>query len=170
MPGKLDKLQKMSGMVRIGGRGSVRRKRKVVHKTAAAEDQRMQGHLQQMGLNQITAIEEANLFHEDGTVIHFVNPRVMASPEAHTMAVSGKAETKQLQELFPGIINQLGIDNLSRVAQQIATSQKDEAAKEEDKKEEEEKKEEEPAAAAAAEAEKPKEEEKKEEEKKEESK
>jgi len=161
MPSKADMLQKMAAQVRTGGKGSVRRKRKVVHKSSAADDQRLQTQLHNLGLNQIPAIEEANLFHEDGTITHFVNPTVMASIEANTMSISGKAEKKQMQELFPGIINQLGMENLGRLAQQLAKKE------DEEKKEEgEEKKEEAPKEEEKKEEEK-KEEEKKEEEKKE---
>merc|ERR1712071_503484 len=46
------------------------------------------------------------------SVIHFANPKVQASIAANTYVVSGNAETKKLQELLPGIINQLGPDNL----------------------------------------------------------
>ena len=140
-------LQKMAAQVRTGGKGSVRRKRKVVHHNSEANDQRLQQSLHNLGMNQIGAIEEANLFHEDGTVTHFTNPRVMASVEANIVSISGKPEKKQLQELFPGIINQLGIENLSRVAEQLASARKEEEkkAEEPEKKEEEpEKKEEEP--------------------------
>jgi len=159
MPSKADLLQKMSSQVRTGGKGSVRRKRKVVHKSSAADDQRLQTSLQHLGLKPIGAIEEANLFHEDGTVTHFVNPHVMASMEANCVAISGKAEKKQMQELLPGIINQLGVENLGRLAQEFAKKEEEKKEGEEKKEEEEPKKEEEK-----------KEEPKKEEEKKEESK
>ena len=144
MPSKVEMLQKMTAQIRTGGKGSVRRKRKVVHKNSEANDQRLQASLHNLGMNQISAIEEANLFHEDGTVTHFTNPQVMASVEANTVSITGKAEKKQLQELFPGIINQLGIENLSRVAAQLAGAKKEEEEKKAEEPVEEEKKEEEP--------------------------
>merc|ERR1711907_239155 len=61
------------------------------------------------------AIEEVNLFKENGTVIHFSNPKVQASIAANTYVVSGNAETKKLQDLLPGIISQLGPDNLEHL-------------------------------------------------------
>ena len=147
MPSKIDMLQKMTAQIRTGGKGSVRRKRKVVHKNSEANDQRLQSSLHNLGMNTISAIEEANLFHEDGTVTHFTNPHVMASVEANIVSITGKPEKKQLQELFPGIINQLGIENLSRVAAQLAGAKKEEeekpAEQPAEKKEEEPKKEEE---------------------------
>ena len=40
-----DKLKTMEGGVRIGGKGTVRRKRKVVHRTATTDDKKLQGSL-----------------------------------------------------------------------------------------------------------------------------
>ena len=58
---------------------------------------------------------QVNLFKDNGTVVHFNNPKVQASIAANTYVVSGQAETKKLQELLPGIINQLGPDNLANL-------------------------------------------------------
>merc|ERR1711990_1139217 len=107
-----EKLQKMAAQVRTGGKGSVRRKKKAIHKTTTTDDKRLQNTLKRLGVNNIPAIEEVNLFKDNGTVIHFNNPKVQASIAANTYVVSGHAETKKLQDLLPGIINQLGPDNL----------------------------------------------------------
>lgn len=107
-----EKLAKMAASVRTGGKGSVRRKKKTIHKTTTTDDKRLQSTLKRLGVNNIPAIEEVNLFKENGTVIHFTNPKVQASIQANTYVISGHAETKQLQDLLPGIIQQLGPDNL----------------------------------------------------------
>merc|ERR1711991_994380 len=99
-------------MVRTGGKGSVRRKKKAVHKTSSTDDKRLQNTLKRLGVNNIPAIEEVNLFKENGQVIHFQSPKVQASIAANTYVVSGQCETKSLQELLPGIINQLGPETL----------------------------------------------------------
>merc|ERR1719168_60747 len=52
------------------------------------------------------------LFKDDGSVIHFSAPKVQASVSANTYVITGHAENKRLEELLPGIINQLGPDNL----------------------------------------------------------
>jgi len=109
------KLQKLAAQVRTGGKGSVRRKKKAVHKTTTTDDKRLQSTLKRLGVNNIPGIEEVNLFKEDGTVIHFTNPKVQASIAANTYVVSGHAENKKLQDLLPGIINQLGPDNLQNL-------------------------------------------------------
>ena len=40
-------------------------------------------------------------------MIHFSNPKVQASIAANTYVISGHAETKRLQDLLPGILNQV---------------------------------------------------------------
>ncbi|GAB2225327.1 hypothetical protein Droror1_Dr00006119 [Drosera rotundifolia] len=116
-----EKLMKMAGAVRTGGKGSVRRKKKAVHKTTTTDDKRLQSTLKRIGVNPIPAIEEVNIFKDD-VVIQFINPKVQASIPANTWVVSGSPQTKKLQDILPGIINQLGpdnLDNLRKLAEQF---------------------------------------------------
>ena len=53
------------------------------------------------------------MIKDDGTVIHFKNPKVQAAIAASTFCISGKSETKRITELMPDIINQLGQENMS---------------------------------------------------------
>ncbi|RLN42248.1 Transcription factor BTF3 [Panicum miliaceum] len=117
----VEKLKKMAGAVRTGGKGSMRRKKKAVHKTTTTDDKRLQSTLKRVGVNTIPGIEEVNIFKDD-VVIQFVNPKVQASIGANTWVVSGTPQTKKLQDLLPSIINQLGpdnLDNLRRLAEQF---------------------------------------------------
>ncbi|KAA8534644.1 hypothetical protein F0562_032097 [Nyssa sinensis] len=117
----VEKLMKMAGAVRTGGKGSMRRKKKAVHKTTTTDDKRLQSTLKRIGVNAIPAIEEVNIFKDD-VVIQFINPKVQASIPANTWVVSGSPQTKKLQDILPGIINQLGpdnLDNLRKLAEQF---------------------------------------------------
>ncbi|KAK3010002.1 hypothetical protein RJ639_012714 [Escallonia herrerae] len=140
----VEKLMKMAGAVRTGGKGSMRRKKKAVHKTTTTDDKRLQSTLKRIGVNAIPAIEEVNIFKDD-VVIQFINPKVQASIAANTWVVSGSPQTKstfsssssffidrrlnptsfsvaELQDILPGIINQLGpdnLDNLRKLAEQF---------------------------------------------------
>ena len=105
-----EKLDKLQAQVRIGGKGTARRKKKVVHRTATADDKKLQFSLKKLGVNNI---EEVNMFTNQGTVIHFNNPKVQASLAANTFTITGHAETKQLAEMLPSILNQLGADSLT---------------------------------------------------------
>ncbi|KAF3784239.1 Transcription factor [Nymphaea thermarum] len=115
-----EKLMKMAGAVRTGGKGSVRRKKKAVHKTTTTDDKRLQNTLKRIGVNTIPAIEEVNIFKDD-IVIQFVNPKVQASIAANTWVVSGSPQTKRPDNL----------DNLRRLAEQFQ-KQESGAAKPED--------------------------------------
>ncbi|CAO2630989.1 Transcription factor BTF3 [Lemmus lemmus] len=104
-----EKLAKLQAQVLIGGKGTARRK-KVVHRTATADDKKLQFSLKKLGVNNISGIEEVNMFTNQGTVIHFKNPKVQA---ANTFTITGHAETKQLTEMLSSILNQLGADSLT---------------------------------------------------------
>ncbi|XP_023338158.1 transcription factor BTF3 homolog 4 [Eurytemora carolleeae] len=114
-PEKLKQLQAQVANVRIGGKGTARRKKKVIHRTASTDDKKLQSSLKKLSVNNIPGIEEVNMIKDDGTVIHFNNPQVQASLAANTFAVTGHAENKQITEMLPGILNQLGADSLTHL-------------------------------------------------------
>lgn len=99
-----ERLSKMQSQVRIGGKGTQRRKKKVVHKTNT-DDKKLQNSLKKMAVNAIPGIEEVHMIKDDGNVIHFNNPKVQASLPANTFAITGHAETKQVTDLVPRILN-----------------------------------------------------------------
>ncbi|XP_042376531.1 basic transcription factor 3-like [Zingiber officinale] len=116
-----EKLIKMAGVVRTGGKGSMRRKKKAVHKSPTTHDKKLQSSLRRIGVNTIPAIEEVNIFKDD-VVIQFLNPKVQASIAANTWVVSGSPQTKKLEYLLPTVINQLGpdkLENLGRLAEHL---------------------------------------------------
>ncbi|PIG89701.1 nascent polypeptide-associated complex (NAC) subunit [Aspergillus arachidicola] len=81
----------------------------------------------------IQAIEEVNMFKEDGNVIHFGAPKVHASVPSNTFALYGNGEEKELTELVPGILNQLGPDSLAslrKLAESYQNMQKNQAGAE----------------------------------------
>lgn len=104
---KISKLQSQAKQVRVGGKGTPRRKKKVVHKTAMTDEKKLQQTLKKQGLNDIPGIEEVNMIKEDGKVIHFTNPKVQACIPANTFSVNGTSEEKPLSEFLPSILNQL---------------------------------------------------------------
>ncbi|KAF2083525.1 nascent polypeptide-associated complex subunit beta [Saccharata proteae CBS 121410] len=132
------KLARMQASVRIGGKGTPRRKVKKVHKNAGTDDKKLQGALKKLNVQPIQAIEEVNMFKSDGNVIHFSAPKVHAAVPANTFAVYGNGEDKELTELVPGILNQLGPDSLAslrKLAESYQSMQKEKG--EDDKKDDE---------------------------------
>ncbi|KJX98646.1 nascent polypeptide-associated complex subunit beta like protein [Zymoseptoria brevis] len=134
-----EKLARMQNAVRIAlayrGKGTPRRKVKKVQRSSGTDDKKLQGALKKMNVQPIQAIEEVNMFKSDGNVIHFSAPKVHASVPSNTFAIYGNGEDKELTELVPGILNQLGPDSLAslrKLAESYQSLQKN--AEGEDKK------------------------------------
>lgn len=120
----VERLQRLANAVRTGGKGSVRRKKKAAHKVTSGDDTRLQNCLRRMQVNTIPGIEEVNIFQGEN-VIHFANPKVQASAPANTYVVSGVSQSKALQDILPGVLNQLGPENLAslkKMAEQYSKS------------------------------------------------
>ncbi|KAI9744518.1 MAG: Nascent polypeptide-associated complex subunit beta [Claussenomyces sp. TS43310] len=112
----MEKLKKMQQSVRIGlyrGKGTPRRKVKSKPKNSGVDDKKLQTSLKKLNVQPIQAIEEVNMFKADGNVIHFAAPKVHAAVPSNTFAIYGNGEDKELTELVPGILNQLGPDSLA---------------------------------------------------------
>ncbi|KAA8569065.1 hypothetical protein EYC84_000736 [Monilinia fructicola] len=95
--------------------------------------------LKKLNVQPIQAIEEVNMFKSDGNVIHFAAPKVHAAVPSNTFAIYGNGEDKELTELVPGILNQLGPDSLAslrKLAESYQSMQKAEGG--EDKKDDDE--------------------------------
>ena len=109
--------QKMMAKMGSGGvvAGGARRKKRNVHKPSGQDDKRLQNTLKRIGMNAVPGIEEVNMFTAGGEVIHFSNPKVQANIAANTYVIGGHAETKKLTDMLPGIITQLGPDNLTQL-------------------------------------------------------
>lgn len=103
--------------------GYPRRKKKIVHSTPATDDKKLQSSLKKLSVNTIPGIEEVNIIKNDGTVIHFNNPKAQASLPTNTFAITGHGENKTITEMVPGILTQLGpqdINQLKKLATEIA--------------------------------------------------
>ncbi|KAJ5141667.1 nascent polypeptide-associated complex subunit beta [Penicillium atrosanguineum] len=131
------KLAKMQASVRIG-KGTPRRKVKKVTRNSGADDKKLQATLKKMNVQPIQGIEEVNMFKEDGNVIHFAAPRVHASVPSNTFALYGNGEEKELTELVPGILNQLGPDSLASLRKLAESYQNMQKAQGGDKKDDDE--------------------------------
>nr|OQO15880.1 Nascent polypeptide-associated complex subunit beta [Rachicladosporium sp. CCFEE 5018] len=109
---RVKELEERSGEREIG-RNCWKRKVKKVTRNSGADDKKLQAALKKMNVQPITQIEEVNMFKADGNVIHFSAPKVHASVPSNTFAIYGNGEDKELTELVPGILNQLGPDSLA---------------------------------------------------------
>ena len=60
------KLERMQAQVRIGGKGTARRKKKTVYKTNTIADNKLHAAIQKIKVNDVPCVEEGNLFKDDG--------------------------------------------------------------------------------------------------------
>merc|ERR1712088_72505 len=102
-------------------------KKKIVHKASSTDDKKLQSQLK--------------------------NPKVQASPNANTFAISGNAQVKQISEMLPSIVSQMGPEGFASLRKMAMQGAEAEAAKKDDVPElegdfEEESKKEEEAAKA----------------------
>lgn len=116
-PEKLAKLQKGAAK-KIGG--SRIKAKKVVK--LEQDDTKLIESLNKLKATKIENIEEANFFREDGKVLHFNRVGVHGSATANTFAFSGLPQEKDVTQLIPNILPQLGSENLEilkKLAEQI---------------------------------------------------
>ncbi|CAI7588481.1 unnamed protein product [Penicillium viridicatum] len=120
------------------GKGTPRRKVKKVVRNSGADDKKLQAALKKLNVQPIQGIEEVNMFKEDGNVIHFANPRVHGAVPSNTFALYGNGEEKELTELVPNILNQLGPDSLASLRKLAESYQNMQKQQGDDKKDDEE--------------------------------
>jgi len=111
------------------GKGSSRRKKKVVHKTAGEDSKKLDAQLKKMTLQPIPQIDEANFICEDGKVYNFPKPKVQANLQSQTFVVSSPhdPQVKTLEECGPDILPQLGPEYL-KTLQEFAKSYQEQQA------------------------------------------
>jgi len=117
------KLEKLKENVRIGGKGSVRRKHKGARKVAAGDDKKLHATLKRLGVNPLPQVEEVCIYKEDGNVLIFQNPKVQASIAANTYVVSGACTEKkaELQDILPSLFGNLPPEQLKKI-QELANN------------------------------------------------
>ncbi|KAJ3251842.1 hypothetical protein HDU77_005626 [Chytriomyces hyalinus] len=114
-PEKLAKLQAASAAARIGGKGTPRRKVNKVVKTSGSDDKKLQATLKKLNTQSILGIEEVNMFKQDGSVLHFPTAKVQAATLNNTIIITGTGQKKDLTELVPGILTQMGAESLAQL-------------------------------------------------------
>lgn len=71
------RLAERLGDARTGGKGTQRRKKKVVHKTEVKDDKKLKSIIKKFGVQPFQEIDEVNMFRDDNTVLHFEKPEGM---------------------------------------------------------------------------------------------
>ncbi|CDK29094.1 unnamed protein product [Kuraishia capsulata CBS 1993] len=124
-PEKLAKLQKASGPKKVGGS---RIKVKKGSKNTEADDTKLQATLKKLNAVTLDGVDEANFFKNDGNVLHFNRVGVQQAAQYNTHTFTGYAQEKPLNELIPGILPQMGAENLNMLQQLAERLQNNKAA------------------------------------------
>lgn len=69
------KLAAMQAQVRIGGKGSTRRKVKKVQKTVVTDQKKLDDTLKKLNVQSIANVDEVNMFQKDSKILHFSRPQ-----------------------------------------------------------------------------------------------
>merc|ERR1719284_1506779 len=102
------KLAARFGATQIGGKGTQRRTKKVVHHQEVNEDKKLKSTIKKFGMQQLQDIEEVNMFKDDNTVVHLKRPQTQFSVRENLLVVAGNPETKNLSDMMPDILKQVG--------------------------------------------------------------
>lgn len=99
---------------KLGGKGTQKRKHKVVHKAGGKDDKKTKDLIKKLGAQPLPEISEINLFTEDNHVIQFKNAEVFGSLQNQTFIVSGNPENKHLKNCFADVLTQLSPAQLEK--------------------------------------------------------
>ena len=96
------------GNPQIGGKGSMRRKKKVATHNPKADDKKLISAVKKYNMQPLNDIVELNMFEGENSVMHFTKLQVQYSFKESFVFINGTYETKELKDLLPGIIDQVG--------------------------------------------------------------
>merc|ERR1711981_90966 len=102
------KLAARFGKTQVGGKGTQRRTKKVVHHQEVNEDKKLKSTIKKFGMQTLQDIDEVNMFKDDNTVIHLKRPQTQFSVRENLLVVAGSPETKNLKDMMPDILKQVG--------------------------------------------------------------
>merc|ERR1711935_855008 len=102
------RLKERFGKTQIGGKGTQRRKHKHVQKTVVTEDKKLNAAVKKFDPKTIPDIDECNMFRDDNTVLHMRKPQVQYSFREQLLVLQGNPETKNLKDMMPEILKQVG--------------------------------------------------------------
>lgn len=88
------KMAEKFGNLKLGGKGTEKRKKLVVHKSSAVQDKKIVAIAKKAGAKAIGETSEINIFKDDNTVLHFKKPKIEYSPKEKVTFVTGAPENK----------------------------------------------------------------------------
>ena len=88
------RMEEKFGNLKIGGKGTQKRKKIVTHKQSIVQDKRITAIAKKIGSRNLSDTTEINIFKDDSSVLHFKKPKVEYSPKEKVTFVTGASEVK----------------------------------------------------------------------------
>lgn len=110
---KLKALQAKTAANKVGGKRVV--KSRPTTKVSAVDDKRVKTAIAKLGARDVPGIDEVNMFKKDGTVLNFTNPKLYAAIQNNTFGITGVPQKKNLADMLPGVISQIGYEGLEQL-------------------------------------------------------
>lgn len=111
------KMEEKFGNLKLGGKGTQKKKKFVTHKTQVVQDKRITALAKKAGARSLGEVTEINVFRDDNTILNFKKPKIEYSHKEKISFVVGIPESKrkqiylyslEIKDLLPGILKQLG--------------------------------------------------------------
>ena len=96
-----------STSIKLGGKGTPKRKVKVVHHSTSNNDKQTKDIIKKLQAQPLQDLNEINLFTKDLKVMQFKNPDVYGNIPNQTFIVCGNHEEKTVKDNFAEFITQL---------------------------------------------------------------
>ena len=104
-----------STSIRLGGKGTPKRKVKVVHHNSSNSDKQTKEVIKKLQAQPIQELNEVNLFTNDLKVMQFKNPEVFGNLPNQIFIVCGQSEEKLVKDNFAEFITQLSKSQLEQL-------------------------------------------------------
>ena len=112
---------------RLGGKGTMKRKIKVTHKSATGDDKKAKELSKKLQCQPLPEISEVNFFTNDNKVTQFKNVDFSGNIQNQVFIVSGSSETKDVKDCFAELVGQMTSEQIENI-KKIATTQVDDVA------------------------------------------
>ncbi len=100
---------------------------KKVQVTKVADDKKVAEACKKQMVVPVAHVDQVNFFQVNGKVLHFPNPTVQSATHQNLWVVQGSNSVKEVQQLIPDILAQLGADSLNDLKKMAENMQRDNA-------------------------------------------
>lgn len=88
------KMEEKFGNLKLGGKGTQKRKKMVVHKSQAVQDKKISALAKKAGAKNLGETAEILIFKDDNSVIHFKKPKLEYAMKEKITFLTGNPENK----------------------------------------------------------------------------